>query len=75
MRKALAIAVMLGLAVSQSVLAQDEGTPGVTEISPGVRTIDGAKVPSTELTKSRIEAAIAEDNRFKSVKKLFDVKG
>lgn len=75
MKNSLSLAALLGLVTSQGLLAQQEETPGVTEVAPGVTEIDGAKVPSTDVTSARIEAAIAEDNRFKSVQKLFKVTG
>ena len=75
MLKTNALAAVLSLVISHIALAQEEETPGVTQVAPGVTQIDGSKVPSTQVTEAKIEAAIAEDNRFKSVKKLFDVKG
>ena len=56
-------------------LAQSSQPPGVTEIAPGVRKIDGAAVPSTQISATALEAAIAKDPTFKTIKKLFTVKG
>ena len=75
MKKSHCLAALLGLVSSPCLLAQQQGTPGVTEVAPGVTEIDGAKVASTDVAGARIAAAIAQDNRFKSVEKLFDVKG
>ena len=71
MRKVLACAVALAvLAVSQSSAAQTERIPGVEDIAPGVRTIDGSKVPSLSLDASALEAAIKEKSSLRAMRKL-----
>ena len=49
--------------------AKGQNTPGVTEVAPGVRQIDGAKVPSLSISAADIAARIATDNRYKTMKK------
>ena len=75
MKRSVRLLALLVLLTSQGLRAQQQEIPGVTEVAPGVTEIDGAAVPSTDIAGARIAAAIAEDNRFKSVAKLFDVKG
>ena len=55
--------------------AQEQSVPGVTEVAPGVRHIDGAKVPSTQIGFSALKAAIESDRSFSKIKKLFTVPG
>ena len=56
-------------------LAQSAQTPGVTEVAPGVRKVDGAQVPSTQISAAALKSAIEQDQTFKAIKKLFTVKG
>ena len=62
-----ALAIASGLTPAAS--AQD--TPGVTEVAPGVRHIDGAKVESHQISVAALEQAIANEklsNVFKMLK-------
>ena len=54
---------------------QEQGVPGVTEVAPGVRQIDGAKVPSTQIGFSALKAAIENDRSYSKIKTLFTVPG
>lgn len=70
----LAAGIVLFLATTPGI-AQPSETPGVTEIAPGVREIDGSKVPSTQISVAALKSAIAQDQSFKTISKLFKVKG
>jgi hypothetical protein len=70
--------IMLGLIialVAQVGVAQDGNIPGVKDVAPGVRTIDGSKVPTTHLSAAALKAAIERDPSFQEVRKLFNVDG
>jgi hypothetical protein len=75
MKRSFSLTALPGVVTSQGLLAQQEETPGVTEVAPGVTEIDGAKVRSTDVASARIAVAITQDNRFRSVENLFKVKG
>lgn len=60
---------------SSTVQAQSTNPPGVTEVAPGVREIDGGKVPSTQISVSALKAAIEKDRSFAATKRLFAVPG
>ena len=60
---------------AQPIEAQSTDVPGVTEVAPGVRQIDGNKVPSTNISFSVLKAAIENDRSFSAIKKLFTVNG
>ena len=64
-----AIAVA-GFTCAQPCSAQTSETPGVTEVAPGVRKIDGSKVPSLRLDATGLEATIKERKSFSAAKKL-----
>lgn len=69
MLKALTCAAVLsGLLVTHSAAAPP--TPGVEDIAPGVRVVDGAKVPRLSLDATALRAAIQEKKSFRAVKKL-----
>jgi hypothetical protein len=75
MRYGFALILALAVVSGDPARAQSAATPGVTEVAPGVREIDGAKVPTTQLTASRLKTAIETDKSFKNISKMFDVKG
>lgn len=54
---------------------QESETPGVTEVAPGVRQIDGAKVPSRSVDTAAVEALIKESKSFSAVAKVLGGKG
>jgi hypothetical protein len=62
-------------AISRPIEAQPSNTPGVTEVAPGVRQIDGSQVPSTQIGFSALKAAIESDRSFSKIKHLFTVAG
>lgn len=62
-----AIACLVGPSVCQT---QDTPTSGVVEVSPGVREIDGAKVPALRFDAASLEATLKEKKSFRDVKKL-----
>jgi hypothetical protein len=42
-------------------------SPGVTDVAPGVREIDGSKVPSVTIDSTALEATIKEKKSLRSV--------
>lgn len=56
-------------------IIQETETPGVTEVAPGVRRIEGAKVPTTSVDTVALEALIKETKSFGEVAKLLGGKG
>ena len=64
---AAALAVILA---AGSSAAQDAPTPGVTDVAPGVRVVDGAKVPSHSLDAATLEAAITAKKSLRAVRGL-----
>ncbi|MEP7223122.1 MAG: hypothetical protein ABI673_10720 [Novosphingobium sp.] len=69
------LAAILAAFVVCPAAAQSDSTPGVTEVAPGVRQIDGANVPSTHVGFAALKAAIEKDQSFKAAKKLFSAAG
>ena len=69
------LAALLATFAIHPAEAQPDRTPGMTEVAPGVRQIDGAKVPSTQISFAALKSAIEKDRSFKAVKKLFSVPG
>lgn len=66
--------VIVGLLLPASMAQQPE-TPGVTEVAPGVREIDGAKVPSRSVDTAALETLIKESKSFSAAAKLLGGKG
>lgn len=64
---AVAIACLAGASASQ---AQAGATPGVTEIAPGVRVIEGAEVPSLRLDAASLEQTLKQKGSFRDLKKI-----
>ena len=62
-------------AFAQPLGAQPSSVPGVTEVAPGVRRIDGNQVPSTQISFAALKAAVEKDRSFSNIKRLFTVKG
>jgi len=60
-------AAALVTALAASAAAQ---TPGVTEVAPGVREIDGAKVPSVSAETAALEAMINDKKSLRAVRKM-----
>ncbi len=76
MRKAgIVFLFVAAAAIAQPIGAQSSDVPGVTESAPGVRSIDGSKVPSTQISFSALKAAIEQDRSFSKIKHLFTVSG
>jgi len=69
MRTLLACAAVLAAPFSaEPAAAQDAPTPGVTDVVPGVRVVDGAKVPSHSLDASALEATITAKKSLRAVR-------
>ncbi|OXE37479.1 MAG: hypothetical protein CGW95_01355 [Phenylobacterium zucineum] len=76
MLRSLALAIALvSLAAPTVSQAQDGNTPGVTEIAPGVREIDGTKVPSLRFEAESLEVTLKEEKSFRKIKKLLGGEG
>jgi hypothetical protein len=74
MRKAaLAATSLIALVCSVSSAAQE--TPGVTQIAPGVRRIDGSQVPSVEIDRPALEAALIRGGAFRDVRRMLGGSG
>lgn len=56
-------------------MAQADSIPGVTDVAPGVRQIDGQQVPATSISVEALKVAIEKDRSFSAVKRLMTVKG
>jgi len=63
-------AVLAGLLAAGSSTAQSGPTPGVQDVAPGVRVVDGAKVPSTSLDATALEAVITAKKSLRAVRGL-----
>jgi hypothetical protein len=69
------VALAGALATANPALAQESPPPGVTEVAPGVRHIDGKQVPATVISFAVLKAAIGKDHSFNAVRHLFTVGG
>ena len=69
MKTLVCAAFVAGLLAAGSAAARGDPTPGVVDVAPGVRAIDGAKVPSVALDASALEAAITDRKSLRAVKK------
>jgi hypothetical protein len=63
------------LTVPASAIGQSVSVPGVTEVAPGVRVIDGSKVEVLAVSGTELTAAIKGDPRFSSIKKWLGTEG
>jgi hypothetical protein len=63
------------LSVAEPSAAQDGPAPGVTDVAPGVRVVDGAKVPSTSLDAAALDAAITAKKSLRAVRGLLGGNG
>jgi hypothetical protein len=64
-----------GLAAPELCAAQDSPTPGVTNVAPGVREIDGSKVPSVGIDVGALEAIIKEKKSLSAVRDVLQGDG
>jgi hypothetical protein len=60
------LAATSALAIPAAAYAQQAG---VTEVAPGVREIDGAKVAALSISGTSVKAAVAADPKFSAIKK------
>ena len=63
-------AALAALFAAEPCAAQSGPTPGVTDVAPGVRVVDGAKVPSQNLDAAALEAAITAKKSLRAVRGL-----
>ena len=70
MLRTLACAALVTVAMSSHLAAQTESTPGVQNVAPGVRVINGAEVPSAGVDTSALGAMIKEKHSFSAAKDL-----
>jgi hypothetical protein len=76
MRKKLTFAALAaGLAITTVSMAQTDSIPGVTNIAPGVREVNGAEVPSVGVDTAALEANIKEKHSFAAAKALLGGNG
>jgi hypothetical protein len=74
-RKLTFVTLAAGLAVTTISMAQTDPTPGVKNIAPGVREINGAEVPSVGIDTGALEATIKETHSFAAAKALLGGEG
>lgn len=71
----LGLEIVAGLASFTLVTAQDNATPGVSQVAPGVTQIDGAKVPSQSVDIDALRTTLATETSFTALKKLLGGNG
>jgi hypothetical protein len=69
-RHLICAAALASLLAMEAGAARAQPVPGVQDIAPGVRVVDGAKVPRLSLDATALQTAIKEKPSFRAVKKL-----
>lgn len=76
MLKKLACAAFIAVsALGDPAVAQSDSVPGVQNVAPGVRVINGAEVPSAGVDTAALEAMIKEKHSFRAAKDVLGNNG